>query len=118
MLWKTFLDDVDFNYYHDDILEMLEDFNSQCVTDAGIINYENLLELIMKRTLNGKIERIANELEYVIPKIKLIKINRLEFIALLPAIIYIQSCLDPAQTLFRFRENSLLDQHLRQALLT
>jgi hypothetical protein len=118
MLWKTLLDDVDFNYYHDDILELLEEFNNRCLTDAGIINYDNLLDLMMKRTINGKIERIAKELEYVIPKTKIMKINRLEFIALLPTIIYIESCLDPEQSLFRFRENSLLDRHLRQALST
>jgi hypothetical protein len=119
-LWNTFLDDVDFNYYHNHILELLEEFNDRCLSNTGTINYENLLELIMKRTTYNKIERIKNEVfvEYVIPKIKRMKINRLDFISLLPAIIYIQSCFDHGKTLFRFHENSLLDSHMRQAILT
>jgi hypothetical protein len=117
-LWNTFLDDVDFNYYHKNILELLEEFNNHCLSNTGTINYENFLELIMKRTINDKIERITKQLEYIMPKIKIMKINRLDFIALLPAIIYIQSCFDRERTLFRFRENSILDLHMRQALLT
>jgi hypothetical protein len=112
------LDDVDFNYYHDNILELLEEFNNQCLLDTGTINYENLLKLIMKRTTNDKKERITHELEYVMPKIQTMKINRLDFIALLPAIIYIESCFDHGRVLFRFRENSVLDLHMRRALIT
>ena len=93
-MWNTYLHDVDFNYYHDDILELLKEFNNQCLSNTGIIKYENLLDLIMKRIKNGKIERISNELEHVMPKIKTMKINRLDFIALIPAIIYIESSLD------------------------
>jgi hypothetical protein len=72
----------------------------------------------MSQTRNGHIERISNELEYIMPKNKKTKINRIEFIALLPAIIYIESCLEQGRSLFRFRENSLLDTHMRQAVLT
>lgn len=117
MLWKTYLDDVDFNFYHDDIAQLLEDFNDQCTSRMAIITYENLLELILKRAINGRIERIAKELQYVIPNVRTAKINRLDFIALIPAIIYIESCLDNGQALFRFRENSLLDQHMKRALI-
>ncbi|UJR14043.1 hypothetical protein I4U23_001040 [Adineta vaga] len=116
MLWKTYLDDVDFNYYHDDVLELLEEFNNQCLSKREYIIYENLLEIILKRRNNEKIERIATELQYVIPNIKILKINRLDFLALLPSIIYIESCLDHGQILFRFRENSLLDQHMQLVL--
>ncbi len=112
------MDDVDFNYYLNNIRELLEDFNAQCSFDKGTMNHETLLELIIKRTRTGKPEHISNELEYVMPRIKTMRINRLEFIALLPAIIYIESCLEHGRSLFRFRENSLLDIHMRQALLT
>jgi hypothetical protein len=117
-LWDTFLDDVDFNYYHDNILQLLEKFNNQCSSITETITYEHLLQLIIQRTTNGKIERISIELERIMPEIKIIKINRLDFIAILPAIIYIESCLDHERLLFRFRENSILDTHIRRALLT
>ncbi len=112
------MDDVDFNYYHNNILELLEDFNNQCSSDTETINYENLLQLIIKRTINDKTERIANQLEYVMPRIKTMKMNRLDFISLLPTIIYIESCFDQGRRLFRFRENSILDSHMRQELFT
>ncbi|CAF0863895.1 unnamed protein product [Rotaria sordida] len=117
-LWNTLLDDVDFNYYHNNIFELLEDFNNQCLSNSQTINYEQFLEFIKKRIGNNKIERISNELEYIMPKIKTMKISRLDFIALLPIIIYIESYYVHGQTLFRFQENSLLDLHIRQALLT
>ncbi|CAF0986418.1 unnamed protein product [Rotaria sp. Silwood1] len=117
-LWNILLDDVDFNYYHNNILELLEDFNNQCLSDRITISYEQLLEFIRKRLGNNKIERISNELEFVMPKIKTMKISRLDFIALIPVIIYVESCFAHGRTLFRFQENSLLDLHIRQALLT
>ncbi|CAF2674429.1 unnamed protein product [Rotaria sp. Silwood2] len=117
-LWNTLLDDVDFNYYHKNISELLEDFNNQCLSNSETIGYGQLLEFIRKRIGNSKIERVSNELEYVMPKIKTRKISRLDFIALMPVIIYIESSFTHGQTLFRFQENSLLDLHIRQALLT
>ncbi|CAF2091170.1 unnamed protein product [Rotaria magnacalcarata] len=117
-LWNTLLNDVDFNYYHNSIFELLEDFNNQSACDVGKITYEQLIEFIRKRIVNGKVERISRELENVIPKIKTTKINRLDFIALLPAIIYVESTVNHGRSLFRFQENSLLDSHIRQALRT
>jgi hypothetical protein len=84
------------------------------VTSA--INYDNLVALIMNRTTNGKYEHITNELEKLIPMIKTMKFTRLEFIALIPVLIYIESCLDQGKSLFRFRDNSLLDLHMKKAL--
>ncbi|CAF1412219.1 unnamed protein product [Adineta steineri] len=118
VLWKTFLDDVDFNYYHEDILELVDEFNDQCPIDRHIISYEIFLELVMKRIKNGKIERITNELQCIVPNIKTMKINRIDFISFLPLIIYIESCFNHEQSLFRFRENSLLDKHMQRALLS
>lgn len=112
------MDDVDFNYYHNSILQLLEDFNNECSFDSEAISYEKLLELIMRKTANEKAERISHELEYFMPRIKKMKINRLDFIALIPVIIYIESCLNHGRSLFRFQENSLLDVHMRRALLT
>jgi hypothetical protein len=117
-LWSHFLDDVDFNYYQENIVELIEEFNVQCFANRGIITYENLLQLIVKRTANDRKERISNELEYLMPKIKTMKINPLDFLALIPAIIYIQSSFHNERALFRFREHSLLDSHIRRALLT
>jgi hypothetical protein len=41
--------------------------------------------------------------------------TRLEFIALLPMIIYVESCLDQQRALFRFGENSILDFHMQRS---
>jgi len=112
------LDDVDFNYYHENIVQLIEDFKNQYFANRGIINYANLLELIMKRTTNDRVERISIQLEYLMPRIKTMKITLLDFLALLPAIIYIQSAFNHEHALFRFREHSILDLHIRQALLT
>jgi len=112
------LDDVDFNYYHENIVQLIEDFKNQYFANRGIINYANLLELIMKRTTNDRVERISIQLEYLMPRIKTMKITLLDFLALLPAIIYIQSSFNHEHSLFRFREHSILDSHIRQALLT
>jgi hypothetical protein len=84
------------------------------VTSA--INYDNLVALIMNRTTNGTYEHITSELEKLIPTIKTMKFTRLEFIALIPVLIYIESCLDQGKSLFRFRDNSLLDLHMKKAL--
>jgi hypothetical protein len=71
----------------------------------------------MNRTTNGKYETIVKELEKLISMIKTMKFTRLEFIAFIPVIIYIESCLDHGKSLFRFRENSILDLHMQKALL-
>lgn len=117
-IWTLLLDDVDFNYYHGDVLELLDDFDSHYSPVTSTINFDNLVALIMNRTTNGKYERIANELERRIPTIKTMKVTRLEFIALMPLIIYIESSLDHGKTLFRFRENSILNLHMKKALWT
>jgi hypothetical protein len=109
---------VDFNYYHDDILELLDEFDSHYSPVTSTISFDNLVALIMNRTTNGKYERITKELENVIPMIKTMKFTRLEFIAFIPVIIYIESCLDHGKALFRFRDNSILDLHIQKALLT
>lgn len=70
----------------------------------------------MSRTTNGKYEHISKEFEKVFPLIKTMKFTRLEFIALLPVIIYIESCFDHGKSLFRFRDNSILDLHMQKAL--
>jgi hypothetical protein len=115
-IWDSLLDDVDFNYYREDILELLEEFDSRHSPVTSTINYDNLVALIMNRTTNGKYEHITNELEKLIPMIKTMKFTRLEFIALIPVLIYIESCLDQGKSLFRFRDNSLLDLHMKKAL--
>ena len=70
----------------------------------------------MNRTTNGKYEHVTKELETLIPMIKTMKFTRLEFIALVPVIIYIESSLDHGKSLFRFRDNSILDSHMKKAL--
>jgi hypothetical protein len=117
-IWGTLLDDVDFNYYRDDILELLDEFDSRYSPVTSTISFDNLIALIMHRTTNGKHENITKEFENVIPSIKTMKFTRLEFIALIPVIIYIESCLDHGKSLFRFRENSILDLHMQRALLS
>ncbi|CAF4232981.1 unnamed protein product, partial [Adineta steineri] len=116
-IWNTLLDDVDFNYYHDDIVELLEEFDSRYSPVTSTINFDNLVALIMNRTTNGKYERITKELENLISTIKIMKFTRLEFIALIPIIIYIESCLDQGKALFRFNDNSILELHIQKALL-
>ena len=115
-IWNTLLDDVDFNYYRDDIVELLEEFDNRCSSVTLSINFDNLIALIMNRTTTGKPEQIAKELEASFPAIKTIKLTRLEFIALTPLIIYVESCFDQGKSLFRFRDNSLLDLHMQKAL--
>ncbi|CAF3656598.1 unnamed protein product [Rotaria sordida] len=117
-IWNSLLDDVDFNYYHDDVLELLDEFDSRYSPVTSTINFDNLVGLIMNRTINGKYERVTKELESCIPMIKTMKFTRLEFIALIPIIIYIESCLDNGKPLFRFQENSILNLHMQKALLT
>lgn len=107
---------MDFNYYRDDIMELLEEFDSRSSPVTSSLNFENLVALIVNRTTNGKPEQISKELEASIPTIKTIKLTRLEFIALTPLIIYIESCFDQGKSLFRFRDNSLLDLHMQRAL--
>jgi hypothetical protein len=70
----------------------------------------------MNRTTNCKCEQVTQELEKLIPMIKTMKFTRLEFIAYIPVIIYIESCFDHGKSLFRFRENSILDLHMQKAL--
>jgi hypothetical protein len=70
----------------------------------------------MNRTSKGKSEQIIKEFETLIPMIKTMKLNRLEFIVLTPIIIYIESRFDQGKSLFRFRENSILDSHIKKAL--
>lgn len=111
------MDDVDFNYYHDSIVQLLDQFNNRCIGEMGTISYENLLQLILQRTSNDKTDRITSQLEYVMPKIKSMKINRLDFLALLPVIIYIECSFNQGRTLFRFRDNSILDIDIRRVLL-
>ena len=72
----------------------------------------------MNRTTHGRYERVTKELENYIPMIKTMTFNRLEFVALIPIIIYIESCLDFGKVLFRFRENSLLNSRMQKVLLT
>lgn len=117
-LWNILLNDVDFNFYHNSIVELIQDFNEKCASNAGTISFDQLLDLVRKRTNNTKPERISKELENIIPNIKTMQINRLDFISLLPAIIYIESNLNTGRSLFRFQENSLLDSYMRQALLS
>ncbi|UJR33151.1 hypothetical protein I4U23_020608 [Adineta vaga] len=117
-IWNSLLDDVDFNYYRDDILELLDEFDNRYSPITSTINFDNLIALIMNRTTNGKYDQITRELEILLPKIKTMKFNRLEFIAFIPVIIYIESCLDHGKSLFRFKDNSILDLHIQKALLT
>ncbi|CAF3948618.1 unnamed protein product [Rotaria sp. Silwood2] len=117
-IWSSLLDDVDFNYYHDDVLELLDEFDSRYSPVTSTINFDNLVGLIMNRTNNGKYERVTKELENRIPMIKTMKVTRLEFIAFIPIIIYIESSLDHEKPLFRFRDNSILNSHMQKALLT
>jgi len=71
----------------------------------------------MNRTSNGKYEQISKELETLIPMIKTMKFTRLEFIAFVPILIYIESRFDHGKSLFRFRDNSILDSHMQKAAL-
>jgi len=118
-LWNTYLDDVDFNYYRSNILQLIEEYNTYAYSDIGLISYENLIELIQKHSNRSiRIETMVNQLEHLVPNIRTMQINRLDFISFLPVIIYLQSCFDHERKLFRFREHSLLDLHIRQALIT
>jgi hypothetical protein len=115
-IWDTLLDDVDFNYYRDDILELLEGFDQRYSPVTATINFDSLIGLIMNRTSNGKSEQVIKELETLIPTIKTMKLTRLDFIALVPVIIYIESRFDQGKSLFRFRENSILESHMQKSL--
>ncbi|CAF0943191.1 unnamed protein product [Adineta ricciae] len=117
-IWNSLLDDVDFNYYREDILELLDEFDKRYSPVTSTINFDNLVALIMNRTTNGKYEQISKELETLLPRIKTTKLNRLEFIALIPIVIYIESYLDRGKALFRFKDNSILDLHIQRALLS
>lgn len=116
-LWNTLLDDVDFNYYRDDILDLLDEFDHRSSSSAIFeINYEHLVGLILRRNPKGKAEQVNKTFEKLLPTIKAMSWTRLEFIALLPTIIYVESCLDHGRPLFRFRENSILDLHMQRSL--
>ena len=117
-LWNDRLDDVDFNYYHDDIIDLMKEFNSHLSSIIGSITYETFLALILKRKTYDRPERVADELLRLAPTIGTMKISRLDFIALMPLVIYIESSFNCQRTLFRFREQSMLDRHMRQAAAT
>lgn len=108
-LWNILLDDVDFNFYHQTILELLEAFNSHCSSVMGNIDYVSFLDIILQRTATNKADRLSTEFEHLIPMIKSMKINRLYFITLIPAMIFMESSLHREKTLFRFRDHSMLD---------
>ena len=112
MLWNTLLDDVDFNYYHSTILELLEEFNCHCSSVMGNIDYVSFLQIILQRTATSKVDRLSMEFEYLVPMIKTMKINRLYFVTLIPAMIFMESTLRREKTLYRLRDHSMLDSLL------
>lgn len=85
---------------------------------TSCLSFTQFLEILQRRLRTTKVDRLTTEIEYFVPMIRTMKINRLEFIALLPLTIYLESFLHRERTLFRFREHSILDLHLRQALMT
>ena len=109
LLWSALLDDVDFNYYHETIMELLEEFNSHCSSVMGNIDYVSFLHIILQRTATSKVERLSMEFEHLVPMIKTMKINRLYFITLIPAMIFMESSLRREKTLYRLRDHSMLD---------
>lgn len=112
-LWNTLLDDVDFNYYRNDILEILEGFDRRRVS---IIQFDPLVALIDERaTRTGQQQQhVRDKLEQLFPMVRTMQWTRLEFIALLPAMIYIESCPEHGRALFRFRDHSMLDSHMQR----
>lgn len=111
------MDDVDFSYYHDDILGLIEQFDSHSSPVASTINFDTLIGLILHRIPSANYDHVAKELERRIPMIKTMKFSRLDFIGVIPLIIYIGSWIDHTKPLFRFRENSVLDLHMKKALV-
>lgn len=117
-LWDNLLDDVDFNHYRDDILEYLNDFDHYASSSMmSTINFEELVSMIQHRMLLMKKEQIVKVLENFLPSIRPMTWTRLEFIGFLPSLIYMESLVDPSRTLFRFRDNSILDCHMKNSVV-
>lgn len=106
------MDDVDFNYYREDILELLDEFDHRASTK---LTFDQLISSIQHHANNPKLDTIIQALEKFSPSIRSMSWTRLEFIALLPSLIYIESTLDHGRPLFRFRENSILDLHMQRS---
>ena len=117
VLWNLRLDKVDFNFYHDAIIEFLDDFNQIAPSAMSRIDYSQLLRLIIQRIPPHSLEHFALELKYLMPTITTMKMNRLDFLTIIPALIYLESTCYPKRGLFRFRENSILDLHLTRKLI-
>lgn len=113
----TLLDDVDFNFYHDTIVDLLDEFNDYCPSNNSNLSFDEFISILQRRLGTFQVDRLTSEFEYFIPMIRTMKINRLEFLTLLPLTIYLESSFHRERTLFRFREHSILDLHLRQALV-
>ena len=106
------MDDVDFNFYREDILELLDEFDHRATTK---LTFDQLVAAIQQHATNAKLETIIQALEKLSPSIRSLSWTRLEFIALLPSLIYVESTLDHGRPLFRFRENSILDLHMQRS---
>ena len=117
-MWDKLLDDVDFNYYRDDILDYLNEFDQFASSSfTNQLSFEQLVTTIQHRMPAIKREQIVNTLETLLPAIKTIGWSRIEFIAFVPTLIFIESSLDQSRTLFRFRENSILDSHMKRHVI-
>jgi hypothetical protein len=108
-LWTVLLDDVDFNYYHDTIVSLLDEYANHCSPLTGYMSYVHLLEMMHKRMATVRIERLLADIECFLPTIKTMRINRLDFMTIIPLMIYLQSSSNDEQVLFRFRDHSLID---------
>ena len=98
-IWNSLLDDVDFNYYRDDILELLDEFDSRFSPITSTINFDNLIALIMNRTTNGKYEHITKELEKIILKLKEVLMGK----SLLPRLLFWAQTNRAKKTIFSMR---------------
>lgn len=118
ILWNHHLEDVDFNYYHDTIVDLLNDFNEYSPEPMGRIEYSTLLRLILQRIPENRLEKFVIQLLNYVPNVKTMRINRLDFITLIPVIIFLETTCFPHREMFRFRDHSLLKTHISEGLTT
>ena len=110
-LWDSLLDDVDFNFYRHDILDILDGFDRRRIS---ILQFDPLVALIEERAARTQRQHVRETLEQLFPMARTMQWTRLDFIALLPAIVYIESCQEHGRALFRFRDHSMLDAHMQR----
>ncbi|CAF1486881.1 unnamed protein product, partial [Didymodactylos carnosus] len=129
-LWQL-LDDVDFNHYREDMLEYIVSIIEFDARERESVHnltqtipFDSLLSIISSRTNNSDwshTKHTYDEFFRFISQLSsksnptLTYISRLDYICHIPLFLYVESLLDNAPPLFRFRENSILDLHMQRS---